>query len=97
MPIDIGFFRGFKLSDTLLIEGDSNGLRQLADVFRHLAEGGGSTAIHELPFVAAHHGIRVVASTVDRDCGASKNGLDVSWERSRSGWQEAAEKLATFR
>ena len=25
---------------------------------------------------------------VDRDCAASMNGLDVSWERSRSGWQE---------
>ena len=88
MLIHIGFFRDFKSNDTLLIEGDSSGLRQLADVLRHLAEGGGSTAIHELPFVEAHHGIRVVASTVDRDCAASMNSLDVSWERSRSGWQE---------
>ena len=73
MPIHIGFFRDFKSNDTLLIEGDSSGLRQLADVFHHLAEGGGSTAIHELPFVEAHHGIRVVASTVDRDCPPDHN------------------------
>jgi len=93
MPIQIGFFRDFKSSDTLLIEGDSSGLRQLADVCRDLAEDGGSTAIHELPFVEVHHGIRVVASTADRDDGASMNGLDVSWKRSRNGWHETAEKL----
>lgn len=93
MPIHIGFFRDFGLSDTLLIEGDLTGLRQLADVFRQLVEGGGSTAIHELPFVTAHHGIRVVASTADRDFGASMKGLDVSWKRSRTGWQETAETV----
>jgi|SRR4029079_2222481 len=94
MPIEIGFFRDFKSSNTLLIEGDSSGLRQLADVCRDLAEDGGSTAIHELPFVEVHHGIRVVASTADRDVvGASMNGLDLSWKRSRTGWQETAEKL----
>jgi hypothetical protein len=59
MLIHIGFFRDFKSSDRLLIEGDSSGLRQLADVFRHLAEGGGSTAIHELPFVEAYHGFKL--------------------------------------
>ena len=69
MPVQIGFFRDFKSSDTLLIEGDSSGLRQLADVCGDLAEDGGSTAIHELPFVEVHHGIRVVASTADRGVG----------------------------
>src|SRR5687767_3852647 len=93
MPIHIGFFRDFGSSDTLLIEGDLAGLRQLADVFRQLVAGGGSTAIHELAFVAAHHGIRVFASIADRDFGASINGLDVSWKRSRTGWQETAEKV----
>jgi hypothetical protein len=46
-----------------------------------------------LPFVQAHHGIRVVASTADGDFGASINALDVSWERARTGWQETAERL----
>jgi len=94
MPrVHIGFFRDFKSSDTVLIEGDSNGLRLLADTFRRLAKNVGPVAIHELPFVEVHHGIRIVATVSKRDDGASIHGLDVSWERSTDGWQDAADKL----
>ena len=91
--VHIGFFRDFKSSNTVLIEGDSNGLRLLADTFRHLAKTVGPVAIHELPFVEVHHGIRIAATVSKRDNGASINGLDVSWERSADGWQDAADKL----
>jgi hypothetical protein len=91
--VHIGFFRDFKSSDTVLIEGDSNGIRLLADTFRRLATNGAPIAIHELPFVEVHHGIRLVATLADDDAGASINGLEISWERSADGWREAAEKV----
>jgi hypothetical protein len=91
--VHIGFFRDFNSSDTVLIDGDSSGLRLLADTFRSLANSVGSVAIDELPFVEVHHGIRIAATVGERDNGASINGLDVSWERSADGWQDAADKL----
>lgn len=47
--VRIGFFQDFKSSDTLLIDGDSDGLRSLSRTFRQLATTGATqAALHEL-------------------------------------------------
>jgi hypothetical protein len=94
-PVQVGFFKDFKSSDTLLIEGDSQGLQSLADAFRQLATTRSVNVVdfNELPFVEVHHGLRVLASCASKDDGARfQNGL-VSWGHSAAGWEEAADKI----
>jgi hypothetical protein len=45
--VRIGFFHEFKNADTLLIDGDSEGLRLLADRLRQFVESGEAIALHE--------------------------------------------------
>jgi len=91
--VHIGFFRDFKSADTVLIDGDSRGLHLHADALRGIAADGRPTAIHELPFVEIHHGIRIFARRTEHDAGESISGVDVTWRRSASGWEEAAERV----
>ena len=96
MSVHIGFFRDFKSSDTLLIDGDSDGLRQLADELRGLARNGVTIEIHKLAFVQIHHGIRITATRAEWGTGASIDDRDISWTQSESGWRSTAEKLETL-
>ena len=91
--VDIAFFPDFKSTDTLLIDGDREGIRLLAEVFRTLQRGSAPVDLQELPFASAHHNIRITARRSERDDGASFHGVDVIWQRSGEGWLEAAEKL----
>jgi hypothetical protein len=91
--VRIGFFRDFKGADTLLIDGDSDGLRLLADRLRQLLENGEAVAIHDLPFVEKHHGLRVFAKRGQRDIGALIDGVNVTWQRSADGWEDVLAKL----
>src|SRR6266508_3514568 len=97
--VDIGFFPDFKSRDTLLIDGDREGLRLLAITLRNLTNTIGSTSIHELPFAKTHHDIRMVARLSERDEGASIHGVDVTWQcryRStrRRWWHRTRDSLA---
>ena len=80
-------------SSDLLIDGDSDGLRSLADRLRQLLENGAAVAIHDLPFVEKHHGLRVFAKRGQRDIGASIDGGNVTWQRSVDGWEDVLAKL----
>ena len=58
--VDLGYFQNFKSSDTLLMEGDADGLRNLARVLRSLESGSAAVVeIDGLPFVWSHHGVRL--------------------------------------
>ena len=94
--IHIGFFKDFQSSDTLLIDGDAEGLRSLANALRQLATSGGIGVVdlRALPFVELHHGLQVLASCVSTDAGASfQDSGVVAWARSAAGWKEAADKI----
>jgi hypothetical protein len=92
----IGYFEDFKSSNTLLLEADGDGLRALADLFRSLAAGDlDILAVHDLPFVEPHHGVRLTAtrSADDRGTRRAPAGHSFLWERTADGWLDAAEKL----
>jgi hypothetical protein len=93
--IRVGFFQDFKSSDTLLIDGDSDGLRLLSSTFWQLATPGTTqVAIHEFPFVEIHRGLQIYASRSDRDAGAAFEDAGViAWICSKAGWESAADKV----
>lgn len=93
--IRVGFFLDFKSSDTLLIDGDSDGLRSLSSTFRQLATTGTTqVALHELPFVEIRHGLQIHASRANRDAGAAFQSAGViAWTCSESAWESAADKV----
>ena len=96
--VDLGYFANFKRSDTLLMEGDADGLRELARVLRLLQSGRGSAAVIQvdaLPFVQSHHGVRLTAKRSLRDLvtRAEASSHSFTWERTETGWQDAADKL----
>jgi hypothetical protein len=77
--VRVGFFQDFKSSDTLLIDGDSDGLRSLSRTFRQLATiGTTQVALHELPFVEIHHSLQIHASRSARSAGAAIKGAGVT-------------------
>jgi hypothetical protein len=93
--VRVGFFQDFKSSDTLLIDGDSDGLRSLSSTFRQLAATHTKqVALHELAFVEIHHGLQVHASRADGDAGAAfqRTGV-ISWICSDLAWESAADKV----
>lgn len=94
--VRLGYFEDFKSSNTLLMEADAVGLRALAQTFRSLAAGDDSTvAIHQLPFLEVHHGVRLTAQRAPRDRGVRQIGVEniFAWERTEDGWLDAAEKV----
>ena len=71
--VHIGYFEAFKSSNTLILEGDADGLRALAETFRSLAAGTlDGVALHELPFMKVHHGVQVVATRSTHDRGTRR-------------------------
>ena len=96
--VRIGFFEDFKSSDTLLLDGDKEGLEQLAQAMRELARGGKeSISFHLLPFVEIHHGVRLFASLSAEDLGTRQRGMsEFEWKRTKSGWEETADKVGVI-
>ena len=96
--VRLGYFEGFKSGNTLLLDGDQEGLQQLGETLQQLASGGAeAVALHSLPFVEAHHGVRLVARVAPRDTGTLQGaGTEFEWKRTSSGWEEAAEKVAVI-
>ena len=70
--VHLGYFENFKSSDTLLVEGDTEGLRHLAEVLRSLEKGSADIVeIDALPFVQSRHGVRLTAKRGRRKYQAS--------------------------
>lgn len=94
--VDLGYFENFKSSDTLLMEGDTDGLRNLAQVLRSLHNGSAAVVeVDALPFVQSHHGVRLTAKRSRRDLvtRAEDASNSFTWERTEAGWQDVADKL----
>ena len=94
--VRIGYFEGFKSSNTLLLEADADGLRALSETFRSLAAGTlTAVALHELPFIEVHHGGGLVATRSARDRGIRRADVEnvFLWERTAEGWQDSAEQV----
>ena len=93
--VHIGFFEDFKSSNTLLLDGDKEGLERLAQAIQELAKGEKETiAIHSLPFVEVHQGVRLFASSSAKDLGARQQSTsEFEWKRTKSGWEETADKV----
>ena len=91
--IDIGFFENFKGSDTLLVSGDHDALRQLLKAVDALASGDTeSLVVSSLPLACAH-GITLVAVTSEVDYGVRRVGTSFSWQRSVTAWKWVREQL----
>src|SRR5689334_20079362 len=93
-----GFFRNFKSSDTLLLEGDNDGLSLLVKLFRTLAAPTtGPIALRNLPFIDIRHGLQVLMSGSQQDVGANFRSAGVIvWARSAAGWEQVADKVAVL-
>jgi hypothetical protein len=93
--VRLGYFEDFKSNNTLLLDGDQTGLKQLVEQLRALAAGAvESIAIHSLPFVETHHGVQLVAQGTTDDIGTLQRGpADFQWQRSRSGWEDVTDKV----
>src|SRR6476646_119994 len=93
-----GFFRNFKSSDTLLLEGDNDGLSLLVKVFRTLAAPTTvPIALRDLPFIDIRHGFQVLMSCSQHDLGANfRTASVIVWARSADGWEEVANKVAVL-
>jgi len=90
MRVRLGFFESFKSADTLLMAGDAAGLDGLARELQRLADGGAaSIAVHALPFVAGHHGVRLFADRGPCDLGVSQQApMCFRWALSFAAWTD---------
>ena len=96
MYLRIGYFGEFKGNDTILVGGDEEGLRQLADALRTLeAVSAEPVYLHLLPSVGIHAGVQLRACPVDREPGVRRSGPGAcfTWHESEEGWLESAEKI----
>jgi hypothetical protein len=73
--VRLGFFESFLGADTLLMDGDAEGMALLAKTLRDFpGSDQSSLALHELEFVDTRAGIRLVASRAARDSGIERDG-----------------------
>ena len=92
--VRLGYFEGFKGSNTLLLDGDVGGLRELAQALSALAKGERkAVSVHSLPFVTAAQHVEMHAHRSEQDLGASKTGDGFQWRRSSEGWVAVVEQI----
>jgi hypothetical protein len=96
--VHIGYFEDFLETDTLLLAGDEDGLRELVDSLRALADGQhDEIAIHTLAFAVPHREVQLVAVRSAEDIGIKRRGArEFEWRRDPSGWRDSAEKVLTL-
>ncbi|MFN2427513.1 MAG: hypothetical protein ABR587_13815 [Candidatus Binatia bacterium] len=95
--LHLGYFADLASRDTILMEADVMGLREMREIFQALASGRiRRLVLHRLPFVRAHAAIELRALCSNHDRGARRDdaGNAFLWERSSAGWRNAAEQLA---
>lgn len=97
MLIRMGFFENFNGSDVILLDGGPAAFRSLATFLKELENPGAvSLHIHALPFVEPSGGTQLVAYAVSQELGVRRTNAErpeFSWQLSREGWLEAAEKI----
>ncbi len=91
--VHIGCFDHFRPGKTLLLAGDSSGMLLLAESFDRIASDNMSTtALHLMPFVKVHRGLKLQMSCVLHDIGLSLTGDVFCWQRNQNGWKDAANR-----
>ena len=93
----IGFFVKFKGADTILFEGDPEGIEKLATVCTQLAMGAIQRVdLHALPFVARQRGLQITTNTGSKSIGVRRSESDAlrfHWTLSKEDWQDVAWRL----
>lgn len=92
--IRVGFFEDFKGADTLLIDVDREGLRDLIAWLRDVMSSGRKSWLSDCPGVSLQSGLCVELECVLHDAGLLKTAeTEFVWRRSQDGWMEIVEKL----
>ena len=95
--IRVGFFEDFKGADTLLIDVDAEGLRDLIAWLRDVASSGRRVLLSDCPGVSLQSGLQVEAVPGRDDTGLLKSGEGAFvWQRSEEGWTDIVEKLGAM-
>lgn len=93
--VRIGLFDDAEAGETLLLDGDEDGLRELARVMETLARGKtDALQMHTLSFVEVREDMQLVALPCADNLGivpTETNALE--WRLTRSGWDEASETV----
>lgn len=92
--VRLGYFEGFKGSNTLLLDGDGDGLGELVQTLSALANGERQVvSVHSLPFVSAAQRVELHAHRSLQDVGARKTGDGFQWRRNSEGWGSVVEQI----
>jgi hypothetical protein len=96
--VRLGYFEDFKGDNTLLLDGDADGLGELARILGALAVGERHVvSVHSLPFVSAENQVELHAHRSPRDIGVSKTVDGFQWRRSPEGWAAVVEQILAVR
>lgn len=92
--LHLGFFENFASHDTVLCEGDDQGLQRLVSALRSLETGlEEKVALDTLPGVKIRGKLRLHAARGPRDRFVRDSADDFRWETTEGGWTEAVEKI----
>jgi hypothetical protein len=91
--VRIGCF-DFGGDDTLLLDGDTEGLNALASALLVLVAGDQETlSLHRLAFVSSPTEVELNAHRSTSDIGISRNANVFQWRRSPRGWAGVVEQI----
>ncbi len=88
------YFQEFKSGATLLIWGDTDDMKHLADIFRAAAEGTSTITLGDLPDCQSVDGVVVRLGPVITNGGVRQdrvNGRLLHWEAGPETWRQFAE------
>ena len=92
--VRLGYFEAFKGRDTLLIDGDVEGLGDLMRTLNVLVLVQQDVVLlHSLPFVSAVNRLELNAHWAQQDFGVSRIDDAFQWRRSSTGWAAVVEQI----
>jgi hypothetical protein len=92
--VRLGYFEAFKGRDTLLIDGDVEGLGDLMRTLNVLVLAQQDVVLlHSLPFVSAVNRLELNAHWAHQDFGVSRIDDAFQWRRSSTGWAAVVEQI----
>jgi hypothetical protein len=92
--IRVGFFEDFKGADTLLLDVDAEGLRDLITWLRNVMSSGQKVSLGHCPGVSFQSALHVEAFRCRDDAGLVRTAEgSFLWQRSEDGWTSIVELL----
>jgi hypothetical protein len=92
--VRLGYFEGFKGNNTVLLDGDTEGLGKLANALLVLIAGDQDVVpLHSLAFVSAAKQVKVDAHRSTKDIGMLREAGRFQWRRSARGWAGVVEQI----